>query len=65
MTEKIRVTVVVEYVPNLDHYYSDAETVEDAMRFDARENPFQDYPSAYLENPDELMSVTYEVVSAD
>lgn len=61
MTEKIRVTVVVEYAPNLAHY-PNAGTVEDAMRFDVRENPFEDYPSAYLENPDEVMSITYEVV---
>lgn len=64
MAEKIRVTVVTEYTPNLAHYPDDA-TVEDAMRFDAQENPFAEFPEVYLDDPSELKSVTYEVVSAD
>lgn len=63
MAEKIRVTVVTEYVPKLEHY--PVETVEEAMRFDARENSFVEYPTAYLDDPSELVSVTYEVVPAE
>ncbi|MFC9591494.1 hypothetical protein ACFTUC_17100 [Streptomyces sp. NPDC056944] len=61
MAEKIRVTVVVEYTPNLDHY--PVGTVEEAAEFDERENPLVDYPASYLDDPEEVMSVTYEVVS--
>jgi hypothetical protein len=63
MTEKIRVTVVVEYIPDLAHY--PVETIEDALHFDAQENPFVDFPYTYLDDPSELKSVTYEVVSTD
>jgi hypothetical protein len=63
MAEKIRVTVVVEYTPNLDHY--PVETVDAAAEFDERENPFVEFPDAYLDNPQELVSVTYEVVPAE
>ncbi|MFK0231245.1 hypothetical protein ACIQUL_36380 [Streptomyces sp. NPDC090303] len=61
MPEKIRVTVVVEYTPDLDHY--PVATVEEAAEFDERENPLSEYPSAYLADPEEVVSVTYEVVS--
>ncbi|MEV5677486.1 hypothetical protein [Streptomyces sp. NPDC052179] len=63
MTQKIRVTVVTEYAPNLSHY--PVETVEEAAEFDERDNPFVEFPSAYLDDPDELVSVTYEVISAE
>jgi hypothetical protein len=63
MAEKIRVTVVTEYTPDLGHY--PGVTVEDAMRFDARENPFVEFPEAYLDDPSELVSVTYEVVPTE
>ncbi|WP_328377015.1 hypothetical protein OHB13_11710 [Streptomyces sp. NBC_00440] len=62
MPEKIRVTVVVEYTPDLDHY--PVETVDDAARFDELKNPFMEFPEVYLDDPSELVSVTYEVVSA-
>jgi len=64
MTEKIRVTVIVEYVPNLQHYF-DADSAAEAAEFDERENPFVDFPDAYLQDPSELVSVTYEVVPAE
>ncbi|MFG3176618.1 hypothetical protein ACGFZC_16355 [[Kitasatospora] papulosa] len=63
MTEKIRVTVVTEYTPKLEYYPGD--TVEEAMRFDVQENHFVEYPTAYLDDPSELVSVTYEVVPAE
>ncbi|MFF4245256.1 hypothetical protein ACFYY2_12380 [Streptomyces sp. NPDC001822] len=61
MTEKIRVTVVMEYTPNLKHY-PDEDSVAAAAEFDARENPFEEFPSAYL---DDLVSVAYEVIPAE
>ncbi len=63
MAEKIRVTVVVEYTPNLDHY-PDISTVPEAAEYDERENPFVEFPDAYLDDPKDSVSVTYEVVPA-
>lgn len=63
MSEKIRVTVVTEYTPNLDHY--PVQTIEGAAEYDERENPFVEFPDAYLDDPRELVSVTYEVVSGE
>ncbi|MGJ3559598.1 hypothetical protein ACR6C2_16625 [Streptomyces sp. INA 01156] len=63
MAEKIRVTVVVEYEPELEHYPG-CKTVEDAAKFDEKENPFLDYPDAYLLEED-VKSVTFEVVTAE
>ena len=63
MAEKIRVTVVVEYTPNMGHY-PDVDTVAGAAEFDEQENNIAEFPDAYLDDPNELVSVTYEVVSA-
>ncbi|MFI0553392.1 hypothetical protein [Streptomyces scabiei] len=59
--EVIRVTVVIEYEPDLD-FYPGCRTVADAAAFDELENPFSDYPDAYLSD---TKSVTFEVATAD
>ncbi|MFJ8699429.1 hypothetical protein [Streptomyces ardesiacus] len=61
MAEKIRVTVVVEYEPNLDHYPG-CSTVAEASAYDERENPFFSFPDAYLTDED-TKSITFEAVS--
>ncbi|MFI1530074.1 hypothetical protein [Streptomyces griseus] len=63
MAQKIRVTVVTEYTPHLGHYPGDS--VEEAAAFDERENNFVEYPTTYLDDPSELVSVTYEVVPTE
>ncbi|MFF3416852.1 hypothetical protein ACFYW9_19450 [Streptomyces sp. NPDC002698] len=60
MAEKVRVTVVMEYAPDLDNY-PDCRTVADAAEFDERENPFLAFPDVYL---DDVQSVTFEAVPA-
>jgi hypothetical protein len=60
--EKIRVTVVIEYEPEMDHY-PDCPTVAEAAAYDERENPFFEYPDAYLTEED-IVSITFEAVSA-
>lgn len=57
--EKIRVSVVFEYEPNLDDY-PNCKTVADAARFDELENPFTECPEAY---EDDIVKVTYEAIS--
>ncbi|MFF1450138.1 hypothetical protein ACFVYF_18665 [Streptomyces sp. NPDC058274] len=59
--EKVRVTVVIEYEPNLDHYEG-CTTVAEAAAFDELENPFIAYPDAYL---DDTKSVTFEAVTVE
>jgi len=59
--EKIRVTVVVEYEPDLD-FYPGCTTVAEAAEFDERENAFLAYPDAYL---NDAKSVTFEAVPID
>ncbi|MVO87396.1 hypothetical protein GPA10_22180 [Streptomyces sp. p1417] len=61
MAEKIRITVITEYIPDLEHY-PDAETVAQAAEFDERENPFVEFPDAYLDDPSEIVSVKYEII---
>ncbi|MEV0475294.1 hypothetical protein [Streptomyces prunicolor] len=61
--EKIRVTVVIEYEPDLSNY-PDCQTVAEAAAYDERENPFLDYPDAYLTEDDEIVAVTFEAVPA-
>lgn len=61
MAEKIRVTVVVEYEPDLAHYPG-CTTVAEAAAYDERENPFFTYPDAYLLDED-IQSITFEAVS--
>lgn len=63
MAEKIRVTVVIEYTPYLAHY-PDCETVAEAAAYDERENPFLEYPDAYLTEED-IQSITFEAVPID
>ncbi|MGW2711413.1 hypothetical protein HKX69_05680 [Streptomyces argyrophyllae] len=63
MAEKIRLTVVIEYEPNLDHYPG-CTTVAQAATFDELENPFTEYPDAYL-NDSDIKSVTFEAVTTD
>jgi hypothetical protein len=63
MAEKIRVTVVIEYAPDLDHYPG-CETVAEAAAYDERENPFFEYPDAYLLE-EEIQSITFEAVPID
>ncbi|MGW1231457.1 hypothetical protein [Streptomyces californicus] len=63
MTQKVRVTIVTEYIPDLDYYPGDS--VEEAAEFDERENNFVEYPTTYLDDPSELISVTYEVVPTE
>lgn len=62
MVEKIRVTVVIEYEPDLSHYPG-CSTVEQAAAFDELENPFFEYPDAYLDTTSDIKSVTYEAIS--
>ncbi|MFF8629651.1 hypothetical protein [Streptomyces werraensis] len=61
MAEKVRVTVVIEYEPDLDHY-PNCTTVAEAAEFDERENPFFTYPDAYLTEED-TVSITFEAVT--
>ncbi|MFD4608310.1 hypothetical protein ACFWOT_09360 [Streptomyces sp. NPDC058440] len=63
-TEVVRVTVVIEYPVDLDHY-PDCSTVAEAAEFDKRENPFLDFPMAYLNVEDEIKSVTFEAATID
>jgi hypothetical protein len=60
--EKIRVTVVIEYDPVMENY-PDCKTVAEAAAYDERENPFWEYPDAYL-TEDDTVSITFEAVSA-
>jgi hypothetical protein len=62
--EKIRLTVVIEYEADLD-FYPDCKTMSEAAEFDERENPFEQYPDAYLDETTEIKSVTYEAVPAN
>ncbi|MEU6765872.1 hypothetical protein ABZ916_25555 [Streptomyces sp. NPDC046853] len=61
--EKIRVTVVIEYAPNLEDY-PDISTIQEAAEYDERENHFTEYPDAYLYDPADKVDVSYEVVTA-
>jgi hypothetical protein len=63
MSEKIRVTVVIEYEPDLD-LYPGCTTVAQAATFDELENPFIECPDAYLIDSD-IKSVTFEAVTTD
>lgn len=60
--EKVRVTVVIEYEPDLSHY-DGCSTVAEAAAYDERENPFFEYPDAYLTEED-VTSITFEAVPA-
>jgi hypothetical protein len=59
---KVRVTVVMEYEPDLRDY-PDCNTVAEAAALDERENPFFEYPDAYLTEED-VVSITFEAVPA-
>lgn len=62
--EVIRVTVVVEYQPEMGHYPG-CNTVAEAAAYDERENPFLEYPDAYLEDAGEVKSITFEAVTIE
>lgn len=61
--EVVRLTVVIEYQPDLGHYPG-CQTVAEAAAFDEWENPFADCPDAYLE--DSLIKfTTFEAVTVE
>ena len=60
--EKVRVTVVMEYEPDMAHYPG-CSTVAEAAAYDERENPFFEYPDAYLTEED-VVSIAFEAVPA-
>ncbi|MFJ5882647.1 hypothetical protein [Kitasatospora cineracea] len=59
MSDRIRVTVVYEYKPNMQHYRG-CKDVHEAAQFDAETCNFRDFPEDY--GTDEIVSVTYEGV---
>jgi hypothetical protein len=61
--EKIRVTVVIEYEPDLGHYPG-CTSVAQAATFDEVENPFIECPDVYLTDSD-IKSVAYQVVTIE
>lgn len=60
MPDKIRVTVVLEYVPD-PQFYPDPD-LHAMAKLDETENNFRQYPEAY-EGTD-ILSVTYEGIPA-
>ncbi|MFE4513792.1 hypothetical protein ACFRMQ_06275 [Kitasatospora sp. NPDC056783] len=56
MADKIRVTVVYEYTPDMEDYPGCGD-VHAAARLDADENDIRHYPEAY---DDDIVSVVYE-----
>ncbi|MFF1908649.1 hypothetical protein [Kitasatospora sp. NPDC058218] len=56
MADKIRVTVVYEYEPDMKDYPG-CEDVHAAARLDAGENDIRHYPEAY---DGDIVSVVYE-----
>ncbi|MFG3582593.1 hypothetical protein [Streptomyces sp. NPDC047990] len=63
MADKIRLTVVIEYEPDLS-FYNDAKDVHDAAALDASLNPFEEFPDIYIENS-VIVSTTFEGIPSD
>ncbi|MFF4557196.1 hypothetical protein [Streptomyces sp. NPDC001422] len=60
MADKIRLTVVIEYEPDLS-FYNGADDVHQAAELDATLNPFEEFADIYL-NDSEIVSTTFEGV---
>ncbi|MEU8948751.1 hypothetical protein [Streptomyces sp. NPDC048489] len=56
MADKIRLTVVIEYEPDLRDYHG-CNDVHEAAELEARLNPFEEFADIYL---DDVVSTTFE-----